>query len=184
MLGIVLTFGLISGGILAAMTAIMLPLCMNGTIAFDNSELIGYTTMALSFLAVFFGIRTYRQNVQGGAITFRKAFKVGILITLITCGVYVAGWEIVYWGFLPDFGDRYSALVLEKMKAGGASADRVAAETRKMESFKRLYKNPFFNVGITFLEVFPMGLVMTLVSAGILRRKAAPGPPSGAEAVA
>lgn len=176
MLRTVVIFGLISGAVIAGLTAVMLPLCLNGTIRFENSQLLGYSTMLLSFLAVFFGIRTYRQDALGGAITFGKAFQVGILITLVSCAVYVIGWEIVYWGFLPDFGDTYAAHVLERLKTSGASAEKLAAETKKMDEFRQLYRNPLFNVGITFLEIFPVGLVVTLVSAAILRRKAPPAP--------
>lgn len=168
---IVLKYGLISGGILAILFAITLPLFLNGTITMRSSQLIGYTSMVLSFIAVFFGIRAYRDGQNGGTITFGKAFKVGILITLVTCAVYVIGWEIAYWGFLPDFGDKYAALVLEEMKADGATPAALAEATANMEKFKELYKNPFFNVGMTFLEVFPVGLIVTLVSAAILRKK-------------
>ena len=110
----------------------MLPLCMNGTIDFKYSEIVGYSTMVLAFLAVFFGIRTYREKNGGGAITFGKAFKVGILITLVTCAVYVIAWEIVYWGFFPDFGDKFAAYTLEKMRADGASAAAIAKAQQKM----------------------------------------------------
>jgi hypothetical protein len=167
---LVLTFGLISGAIISAMTAIMLPLCMNGTIDFDNSEIIGYSTMVLSFLMVFFGIRSYRDNA-GGAITFGRAFKVGILITLITCAVYVVAWEIVYFNFIPDFVDRYAALSIQKMRDRGESAAAIAKTTKDMARFKELYANPLFNVGMTFMEIFPVGLIMTLISAAILRKK-------------
>jgi|SRR5687768_8689668 len=166
----VVKYGLISGGILAVLTAIHVPLVMNGTIDMSYGQLIGYTAMVLSFLAVFFGIRSYREST-GGAITFGKAFKVGILITLINCAVYVIGWEIVFWGFIPDFGDKYAAMALDKMRAEGAPAEEIAATEKQMASFKEWYKNPFLNVGITFLEVFPVGLIVTLVSAAILRRK-------------
>lgn len=178
---IVLTFGLLSGAIVAILASIHLPLVMNGTL--KNGEIAGYASMILAFLAVFFGIRTYRDNVGGGAITFGRGFKVGILITLITCAVYVIGWEIVYWGFMPDFADKYAAMVLERMREEGATPARLAAEAQKMEQFKQLYKNPFFNVGMTFLEIFPVGLVMTLISAAILRKKG-PGAPAGAAATA
>ena len=87
MLRIVVTFGLISGAVIAGLTAVMLPLCLDGTIRFENSQLLGYSTMVLSFLAIFFGIRTYRQNVLGGTITFGRAFKFGILITHVSCAV-------------------------------------------------------------------------------------------------
>jgi hypothetical protein len=176
---IVLKFGVISGGILAALTAMTLPLseCFNGPLSSASSELVGYTIMVLSFVCVFFGVKSYRETVGSGAITFGRAFGVGILITLMTCAVYVVGWEIIYWGFIPDFGDKYAAIVLEKLRASGASPGKLAAETAKMARFKELYRNPFFNVGMTFVEVFPVGLIVTLVSAGILRRSAPPAQP-------
>ena len=181
---IVITFGLVSGGVLAAVMAVTAPLCMNGTLHFDNSEVIGYSAMVLAFLSVFFGIRAYRQDVGGGVISFGKAFKVGILITLISSAIYVIAWEIISHAFLPDFADKYVAHVIDKLRASGASAANVAAEQAKMARFKELYANPFFNVGMTFMEVFPVGLIVTLVSAAILRRKAVPAPPSSARAVA
>ena len=170
---IVLKFGLASGALLGLVTAIMVPLSMSGKFDFSNSEIFGYTTMIAAFLAVFFGIRSYRENVAGGAITFGKAFQVGILIALVACVVYVVAWEIAYWGFLPDFADKYAAFSLKKMQAEGASAAELAAATTKMEEFKKLYQNPLFNIGITFMEVFPVGLVFTLISAAILRKKPA-----------
>lgn len=181
---IVLKFGLISGGLLATLTALMIPACMSGRMSFDKSELIGYAAMVLAFLSVFFGIRTYRDNVGGGTITFGKAFRVGILVTLISCAMYVVSWEIVYFNFVPDFADKYASHVIETMRAKGAGAAAIEAEVKKMAQFKVLYANPLINAGITFLEVFPVGLVMTLISAAILRRKAAPGAPSPVTAVA
>jgi len=165
---IVLRFGLASGGILVALSAVLTPLCMNGTL---HSEIVGYSAMILSFLLVFFGIRSYRDNVAGGAIRFGKAFQVGILITLVTCAMYVIAWEITYYNFFPDFLDQYNAHALEEMRAAGASEVAIREETAKMADFAKLYANPLFNVGVTFLEVFPVGLIMTLVSAAILRRK-------------
>ena len=167
----VLKYGLISGAILATLTSITVPLCLNGTIDMRHSQVLGYTMMALSFIAVFFGIRSYRDRNNGGTITFGKAFKVGILITLVTCAVYVIGWEIVYWGFLPDFGDKYAAYVLQQMQEDGETPAKIAEAAANMETFKKLYRNPFFNVGMTFLEVFPVGLVVTLISAAVLRKK-------------
>jgi hypothetical protein len=153
------------------MMAVSLPLVMSGVIDFSNAELVGYTSMILSFVAVFFGIRTYRDNVAGGAITFGRAVTVGILIVFIASAIYVVSWEIIYFNFIPDFGDKYAAFTLDEMRREGASAAELAAHQREMERFKELYANPLFNVGITFLEVFPVGLVVTLVSAGILRKK-------------
>jgi hypothetical protein len=169
---IVWTFGLISGAILGGTMAVMVPAGMNGTLSFEHAEIFGYTIQVLAFLMVFFGIRSYRQNVSGGAITFGKAFQVGILVVLVASAVYVTTWEVIYYRFFPDFGDKYAAHALEKMKSTGKSAEAIARATQEMEKFKALYKNPLYNVGMTFMEVFPVGLVVTLVSAAILRRKA------------
>lgn len=180
---IVLTFGLIAGGFLAAMMAIMVPLCMEGHVGLDFSAVFGYTTMVLAFLAVFFGIRSYRDKTGDGTITFGRAVGVGLLITLVASAIYVTAWEIIYFNFLPDFADKYAALSLEKMRAGGASATELVEAEKKMADFKRWYANPLLNIGMTFLEVFPVGLIVTLVSAAILRRKPAPGMGAAAEAV-
>ena len=171
---IVLTFGLISGAIVAGMMAITVPLCMNGHIDFDKSEIVGYSSMVLAFLMVFFGIRSYRDNIGGGSISFGKAFQVGILITLIASVVYVVTWEIVYFNFIPGFVDSYIAGTLQKMREHGATDAAIAGKVKEMARFKELYANPFFNVGMTFMEIFPVGLIVTLVSAGILRRRTAP----------
>jgi hypothetical protein len=168
----VLTFGLICGAILGGMTAVMVPLCMNGATTFDHAEIFGYTIQVLAFLLVFFAVRSYREDPGGGAITFGKGFQVGILVTLVAAAVYVVSWEIVYTNFFPDFGDRYAAHMLEKMKSAGASASSIAKTMQEMEKFKVLYRNPLYNAGMTFMEVFPVGLIVTLGSAAILRRKA------------
>src|SRR6185503_15842993 len=168
---IVLKHGLIAGGILVAMFAITLPLTMNGIIDFaHDGEILGYTSMVLAFLLVFFGIRAYRDEI-GGAITFGKAFQVGILITLLTCAIYVVTWEIVYWGFIPDFLDKYNARSLAELRASGDTEAALREAQAQMAQLAKLYANPLFNIGFTFLEPFPVGLVVTLVSAAILRKK-------------
>jgi hypothetical protein len=176
----VIRFGLIASAILGAAFAISLPLTRNGTLDFDNSEIVGYTAMVLAFLMVFFGIRSYREEVGGGAISFGKAFQVGILITLIACAFYVVSWEIVYWGFMPDFLDHYHAHVLAKLRAGGASASVIQAKQAEMAHLAKLYANPLINAGMTFLEPFPVGLIVTVVSAAILRRKGTARMPAAA----
>jgi uncharacterized protein DUF4199 len=165
----VLTFGLIGGAIMAAMMAATMPLL--DKIGFDKGEIVGYTTMILAFMLVFFGIRSYRENVSGGRITFGRAFVVGILITLIVCVCYVLAWEIIYFKFIPDFADRYASYVVEKVRASGASQQVVDAKLQEMKSFKEMYDNPFINAAMTFVEPFPVGLIVTLISAAILRKK-------------
>jgi hypothetical protein len=169
---VVIVFGLISGAISSAMMflTLTLPFLKNGTINNHNGYVIGYTAIFLSFLLVFFGIRSYRQNA-GGAITFGRGFSVGILITLISCLFYVASWEVIYFKFMPDFGDKYAARTIDAMREKGEPEAAIAAKKKEMETFKVMYRNPLFNAAMTFIEPFPVGLIMTLLSAAILRKR-------------
>lgn len=171
MKAIVLKYGLISGGIMAAMLIVTSPLYEAGLLDLATGEVAGFASMVLAFLLVFFGVRSYRDRT-GGAISFGRAFTVGITIVLIASLVYVVTWEIMYFGFGGDeFIDQYSAMAIEKMIEAGESQASIEARRAEMASFAEMYDNPLVNVGITFLEVLPVGLVMTLVSAGILRRR-------------
>ncbi len=90
---------------------------------------------------------------------------------MISCICYVVAWEILYFKFMPDFMAKYAAYALEKAKASGASAEAIQAQVQEMRKFKEMYDNPFFNAAITFTEPFPVGLIITLISALILRKK-------------
>lgn len=165
----VLTFGLIAGAVLSAMMLVTLPFA--DQIGFDKGAVIGYTTMVLAFLMVFFGVKSYRDNVAGGTVGFGRAFVVGLLIALIASACYVATWQVVYYKFAPDFLDKYAAYAVDKAKKSGASEEQIAAQKKEMAEFKEQYKNPLVNIAFTFLEPLPVGLLFTLVSAGVLSRK-------------
>lgn len=166
---IVLVYGLIAGGILGGMMFITVP--FQDRIGFDRGMVIGYTTMVLAFLTVYFGIRTYGESVVRGPVGFGRAFKVGILITFVATCCYVAAWEVVSRVFAPDFADKYAAHAVEKERAAGASAEAIASMEREMAEFREMYRNPLVRIPLTFLEPLPVGLVMTLISAGLLGLK-------------
>ena len=166
-----LTFGLISGAISSFLMVATVQ--FENAIGFDRAEWLGYALIVLSLLLVFFGIRSYRDTAGAGRITFARAFAVGISITAISCVCYVITWEILYFTVLHDFMDKYGAHIIEKMKASGATAAAIQAQTREIQHTKTLYENPFYNAAITFLEPFPVGLIITLISAVLLRKTTA-----------
>lgn len=168
----ILTFGVISGVIVSVLMCGSILIA--DKIGSGHSMTLGYTIMVASFLLIYFGIRSYRDNVAGGTITFGKAFQVGIGIALISCVFYVASWMFVYYNFIPDFMDKYAASMLAQAKASGASDAKIQEMTKEMAQWKEWYKNPFMVAAMTFMEPFPVGLIVTLISAGILRRKVAP----------
>ncbi|HEY7789049.1 MAG TPA: DUF4199 domain-containing protein [Vicinamibacterales bacterium] len=166
---IVLTFGLIAGAVLSAMMLITIP--FQDQIGFDRGAIVGYTSMVLAFLMVYFGVRSYRDTVAGGRVGFGRAFVVGFLITLVASACYVATWELIYYRLMPDFGEKYAAYVVDQAKKSGATEAQIAARTKEMAEFQEAYRNPLVNIGYTFLEPLPVGLLFTLVAAGVLSRK-------------
>jgi hypothetical protein len=142
----VLIFGLISGAISAAMMLVTVPFV--DKIGWDKGEILGYTSMVLAALLIFFGIRSYRENVAGGRLTFGRGFVVGILITLISSACYVATWEVVYFKFLPDFADKYAVHMVERAKASGASQQKLDETQQKAAQFKQMYNNPAINIAL------------------------------------
>lgn len=165
----VLTFGIISGLILAVTMIATVPFLHK--VSEGKGLMIGYTTMVMAGLLVFFGIRSYRENVSGGRLSFGRALTVGLLISLLSSCFYVGTWEIIYFKFMPDFAEKYASLMVERAKESGASQQKIDEIARQGEQFVRNYHNPVYNISMTFLEVVPVFLVITLLSAAILRRK-------------
>jgi hypothetical protein len=165
-------FGLISGAIFAVSMSATVP--FQDQIGFDRGLFLGYTMMVLSFLMVFFGIRSYRDNEGEGQISFGRAFGVGIGITLISCVIYVVTWEIIYFNFMHDFMDKYAAYMAGKAKASGMSAAAIQAQLEAIKQAKASYENPLYNAAVTLIEPLPVGFLITLISAALLRKKARP----------
>lgn len=166
---IVITFGLISGAILSAMMLIALP--FHDQIGFDRGMIVGYTSMVIAFLLIYFGVRSYRDNIAGGSVRFGRAFAVGALIGVVSSLCYVATWEIVYFNFAPDFMTKMQAHVIDKARSDGESAEAIALKEKEMQEFAVLYNNPAINAAFTFIEPLPVALIVSLVSAGVLSRR-------------
>ena len=169
---IVLTYGLIAGAILSVLMLATMPYM--DRIGYDSGMVIGYTTMVIAFLMIYFGVRSYRDNVLAGKISFGRAFGTGMLITLVAAACYVATWEFVQYKFVPDFADKYAAHEIDKARREGATEAEITAKSAEMAEFKEMYKNPLINIAFTFLEPLPVGLLFSLLSAAVHSRKRAP----------
>ena len=179
----VLTFGLIAGVIISVLMGGSLLLA--DRIGLGHSMALGYTIMVASFLLIYFGIRSYRDNTLGGQISFGRAFACGILITLITSVCYVAMWEVLYFNFMPHFMDSYFAAQVQSVQSAGLDSATTAARVAAIQHSQQLYQNPIVNIAYTFMEPLPVGLLITLISATLLRRRApAPGNSSADPALA
>lgn len=174
---IILIFGAISGLLLSGMMVLSIYLHRRDIINYDNALIFGYSTMVLAFLLVFFGVRAYRENA-GGTVSFGRAFLVGLGIVAIACVFYVVTWEIVYFNFVPDYLEKWTAHEIAKMKTEGATAAAIQAKQQEMAKIMVWYRNPILMGLMTFIEPFPVGLLASLISAGVLRRKSLPPAPA------
>lgn len=170
---IVIVCGLIAGLIVATVMAITAGMCYSSG-SYEGSMLLGYATMIVAFSLVFVGIKNYRDRYNNGVISFGKGFTIGLYITLIASTIYVIVWLIEMYNFFPDFADKYSAHMLDKLKASGASQQKFDATVKEMADFREMYKKPFFVILFTYVEILPVGLIITLVSSLILKRKNKP----------
>lgn len=135
------------------------------------SEIIGFTGMFLAFVFIFIGIKDYRDKQNSGVISFGTAFKIGLLICLIASTMYVLTWMVEYHFFFPDFMEKYAAQVIEQAQKTGITGEALAAKQAEMNTYKEYYKNPLMIMALTYMEIFPIGLIITLVSALILKKK-------------
>jgi hypothetical protein len=167
-------YGLLAGVILAALMFLTIPFV---DAIGDMGIVLGYTTMVIGFMMVFFGIRAYRDGAGGGTVTFGRALLIGLAITAIGSFCYVGAWEVMSRKFMPDFADKYSARIMAKARADGMPESELAATQKKMDEFTVNYRNPWFRVPMTLLEPLPVGVILSLVASWTLRR----GPTASAE---
>jgi len=165
----ILIFGLTLGTILSINMVYMVNLCYTNP-DFKSNAVVGYAAMVVIFSLVFFGVRNHRDKELNGFISFGAAWKTGALIAFAGATMYVVVWLFYYYLFVPDYLDKYSAHVLREAALSGAA--ELTAKTKEMMHFKEMYKSPIFVVLITYAEVLPVGLIVALVSALILKKKA------------
>jgi len=168
----ILIYGLLAGLIVSAMLVITCIRCYYEK-DFSGSMIVGFTVMILAFAFIFIGIKNYRDQFNNGTVTFGKAFSIGLYITLIASTMYVVVWLISFYGFIPDYMDKYTEHVINNAKANGVSKADLAKQVAEMQDYKDMYSSPIGVVLLTYLEILPVGLIITLLSALVLKRKQA-----------
>ncbi len=165
----ILVFGLISGLTLSILMVVFMAITQHEN--YELGMILGYTSMLLAFSFVFVGVKNYRDKYNDGVINFGKAFKIGILIALISSTFYVLTWLVEYYCFMPDFMDTFAKHTIETMQASGAPQAEIDATMAEMAGYKEMYKNPIFVILLTYMEVLPVALIATLLTALILKKK-------------
>ncbi|HEY8968241.1 MAG TPA: DUF4199 domain-containing protein [Puia sp.] len=167
---IVLVCGLI-GGLITCVWMVVLSIIYRGHGEVDHGAIYGYGSMILAFSLIYVGVRNFRNKYNDGVIGFGKAFRIGLYITLIASTIYVGTWQVIYYGYARDFGKVYAEHQLTKLKASGISEEAYVKQRAEMDDWVRMYDMPAFNIGMTYLEILPVGLLVSLITAAILKRK-------------
>jgi hypothetical protein len=167
----VVKFGFISGGISAALMFLTFVL-LRGPWLFENGAFVGYAGMVLSFAIIYVGVRSYREQVGHGLVSFGKAFQAGLLMALISCCCYTLVWLCINHFLYPNFADDYLQHEMNHLRQSGATEAVLQQKLKTMEEYKSMTANPFLNALITFTEPLPVGFIVALLSAAILRKKA------------
>ncbi len=170
----VIICGLIAGTILAVFMAASATMCYNND-NYEGSMVLGYSAMVLAFSLIFVAVKNFRDKINGGTVTFVQAFKIGLYITLIASSIYVAVWLVDFYIFIPDFMEKYTAHVMKVAAEEGLPQAELQQKAVEMTGYKEMYKNPLFVVLFTYAEVLPIGLIISLICAFILKRKTMPG---------
>ena len=161
---IIVKNGLLGSGIVSALL-ISITMYMKSNPEKEVSMMIGFAGMLLAFIFVALGIKQQR-NASNGLISFGKAFLTGFWITLIISTIYVLVWLVILYNFFPNFAEHYTDMAIAK-----ASPDELTKVTEDMNSFKEMYKNPIWVILFTYMEILPLGIVFSLISALILKKK-------------
>jgi hypothetical protein len=166
--------GLIAG-IISVSWGVVSAGLLNDSLSLNTRLIFGYATMILGFSLIFVAIKNYRDNYNNGQITFGKALRIGLLITLIASTLYVVVWMIDFNYFVPDYGEKYQAQAIAEMKANGVSAAEIQRQGAELATTMSKYKaSPTFRIMFTYLEIAPVGIVVSLIAALILKKKSKP----------
>lgn len=137
----------------------------------STSPVGGYVVMLLAFCLIFPAVKRYRDREQGGVIRFGGALALGLGITAVAGVVYVVGWEIYLLVAGHDFIGQYAEAAIRAKEETGVTGAELEAARAEMEEMTRMYANPVFRVPITFLEIVPVGILVSLIAALVLRRR-------------
>lgn len=166
----ILRYGLFAGGIILVCGVILWPLFPDPAEAGTIGMAVGFAFMGAAMSFVYFGVREYRAS-QGGSISFYAALRCGLAIAGIAAVFYVLAWEITYATALSDFAERYGEFLLREFEATSPSKIQLMDKRAEVESFVTSYHLWYVRMPYTLMEISPVGILASLLSAAILRKK-------------
>lgn len=166
---IILIYGAIAG-VVNLIVSYLIFVVLGDAFSHAQNEVMGYLVMIIALSIIFVAIKQYRDKNLGGIIKFKTAFLLGLYITLIAGTIYVANWEVYMQSAgSDDFIEQYQSSMIDNMKADGATTEEIQEQIEQNEYYKEMYSNTFFRILITYSEILPVGLIISLLSAFLLK---------------
>lgn len=170
----ILVFGLLAGAVVSGLMGLTMLLAKGNPSHFEWGMVVGYASMLLAFTLIFFALRSYRERHRAGRLTFGEGFRIGLGIAVIASLAYTLTWAVLYKTAFPEYPREYTKYLIDKMRAEGKPAAEISAAQADLDRMFADYDTWPVLLGYTFLEIFPVGLVVALVCALVLKRKVAP----------
>jgi Protein of unknown function (DUF4199) len=143
---------------------------------FEGGLWLGYTSMIIALSLIYVGVRNFRDKFNEGTISFGKALKIALGITLVASTIYVLVWLVEFYFFIPDFMDKYAATLSQKARSANLNPQALQNRLTEIENMRIGYRNPIVVVLYTYLEIVPVGIIISLLTALLLKRKRRPSP--------
>lgn len=170
----ILVFGLLAGAVVSVLMLLTMLLAKGNPSHFEWGMVVGYASMLLAFTLIFFALRSYRDRQRAGRLAFGEGFRIGLGIAVIASLAYTLTWVVLYKTVFPEYPREYTRYTIEKMRAEGKPDVEITATQAEFDQMFADYDTWPVLLGYTFLEIFPVGLLVALVCALVLKRKAAP----------
>ncbi len=165
----IFTFGTIVGLVIGVF--IVFITWLEGNSHHVGNYIIGYSAQVIAFAFIFVGVKNFRDKYNEGVISFGKAFKIGLGIAAIGATFYVLIWLVDFYGFNPDFMDKYAAHMVKEVQDSGVTGATLEKKMAQINGMKEMYKSPLFVVLFTYAEVLPVAVAISLITALILKRR-------------
>lgn len=166
---LILTYGAITGLVIILSMTLGIYAAQAGADSFFASEALGYSIMIIGFITIFIATKKYRDEELGGIIKFGTALKVGLGISLIAGIVYVVVWEINLYITDYAFIHEWTDSMIQQARDAGASEAEMEATIAEMNVMIERYGKALFRLPMTFMEIFPVGLLLSLISSFLFK---------------
>ncbi|MBD0287950.1 MAG: DUF4199 domain-containing protein [Flavisolibacter sp.] len=137
---------------------------------YEAQEIAGWAGILLSVIFVYFGLKYYRDKQNNGSLNFGEGLKLGMLIVLFP-SVAFAIFDVVYVMVLdPQFFDKYYTYQVEQIR-NTVPASELAQRMKELQQQRDMFSSPLVQFIVMFLSVFVTGLIVTIISTLLLKRK-------------